>query len=71
MHIPWDFSLDALISREPAYLDAYVLLGEIYVKEGKTADAGKIYNRALSVEGTPESFRSHVMEKLDALKDNP
>jgi tetratricopeptide (TPR) repeat protein len=62
-------TLDALIARQPRYLDAYLLLGGIYEKEGKKGDAKKIYNRALALEGVPEGFRQHIREKLEALKN--
>jgi Tfp pilus assembly protein PilF len=62
-------TLDALIARQPRYLDAYLLLGGIYEKEGKKEDAKKIYNRALALEGVPEGFRQHIREKLEALKN--
>ena len=64
-------TLDALITRQPAYLDAYLLLAGIYEKEGKNEDVERVYNKALAVEGAPESFKDHVREKLELLKKNP
>jgi predicted Zn-dependent protease len=61
-------TLDALISRQPAYLDAYLLLAGIYEKSGKKEDAERVYNKALGLEGAPEGFRNHVRTKLEALK---
>jgi len=64
-------TLDALITRQPAYLDAYFLLADIHEKEGKNEDVERVYNKALAVEGAPESFKDHVREKLELLKKNP
>jgi tetratricopeptide (TPR) repeat protein len=64
-------TLDALITRHPAYLDAYLLLAEIYEKEGKKEDVERVYNKALAVEGAPESFRDHIRTKLGELKNKP
>ncbi|MFH0904321.1 MAG: tetratricopeptide repeat protein [Methanobacteriota archaeon] len=61
-------TLDALIIKQPACLDAYLLLAGIYEKEGKKEDAEKVYNKALTVERAPESFRNHVKTKLEELK---
>jgi Tfp pilus assembly protein PilF len=60
--------LDALITRQPAYLDAYFLLAGIYESQGGKEDAEKLYNKALTVERAPESFRNHVKTKLEELK---
>jgi tetratricopeptide (TPR) repeat protein len=64
-------TLDALIARQPSYLDAYLLLAGIYEKAGKKEDAEKVYNKALALEGAPEGFRNHIRAKLEALKDKP
>jgi len=61
-------TLDALIARQPAYLDAYLLLAGIYEKQGKKEDAEKVYNKALAIESAPEGFRKHVRTKLEELK---
>jgi len=62
-------TLDALIARQPAYLDAYLLLAGIYEKQGKKDDAERVYNKALAVERAPEAFSSHVRTKLEELKE--
>jgi tetratricopeptide (TPR) repeat protein len=62
-------TLNALIIKQPGYFDAYLLLGEIYEKEGKKGDAGKIYNSALALERAPESFRNHIRGKLESLRN--
>jgi tetratricopeptide (TPR) repeat protein len=62
-------TLDALIARQPAHLDAYLLLAGIYEKSGKKDDAEKVYNKALALEGAPENFRNLLRAKLQALKE--
>ncbi len=64
-------TLVTLIAGQPAYLDAYPLLGEIYEKEGKKEDAERVYTRAAALEGAPAGFRNHMRVKLDALKNGP
>lgn len=59
--------LDGLITRYPAYADAYVLLGGIYEKQGKKAEAEQVYNRGLSAEGIPNQYKIAMKARLDAL----
>jgi tetratricopeptide (TPR) repeat protein len=61
-------TLDALINRQTAYLDAYLLLAGIYEKQGKKEEAEKVYNKALAIERASEGFRNHVRTKLEELK---
>ena len=60
--------LDGLITRYPAYADAYVLLGGIYEKQGKKAEAEGVYNRGLAVEGIPNQYKVAMKARLEALK---
>ncbi len=60
--------LDGLISRYPAYADAYVLLGGIYEKQGKKAEAEGVYNRGLAVEGIPDQYKVLMKVRLETLK---
>ena len=62
-------TLNALITKQSGYFDAYLLLGRIYEKEGKKRDAEKIYNAALALERVPESFRKHIRGILESLKN--
>ena len=62
-------TLEALITKQPGYYDAYLLLGEIYEKEGKGVDAERIYNRALALEQAPEGFRRHIKAKRESLRN--
>lgn len=43
--------LDRLIARYPAYAEAYVLLGGIYEKQGKKAEAEEVYIKGIALEG--------------------
>ena len=63
--------LDGLITRYPAYADAYVLLGGIYEKQGKKAEAEKVYNKGLAVEGIPNQYKIAMKARLEALKGAP
>ncbi len=63
-------TLATLIAKQPTYIDAYALLGEVYEKEGKIEEAKRIYSKALAVEEAPEAFKSLIRGKLGALKDH-
>ena len=63
--------LDGLITRYPAYADAYVLLGGIYEKQGKKAEAEEVYNKGLAVEGIPDQYKVAMKARLEALKGAP
>jgi tetratricopeptide (TPR) repeat protein len=60
--------LDGLISKYPAYADAYVLLGGIYEKQGSKAEAEGVYHKGLAVEGMPDHYKVRMKVRLDALK---
>ena len=40
-----------LIENQPTYVDAYLMLGDIYEKQGNPEDAHAVYQQALSEEG--------------------
>jgi len=61
--------LDGLINQYPAYADAYVLLGAIYEKQEKKAQAEGVYNKGLAVDGMPDHYKVRMKSRLDALKD--
>jgi tetratricopeptide (TPR) repeat protein len=63
--------LDGLITKYPAYIDAYVLLGGIYEKQGKKAEAEGVYNKGLAAEGIPDKDKIHMKVRLNALKGSP
>jgi tetratricopeptide (TPR) repeat protein len=59
--------LEGLINRVPAYADAYLLLGDIYEKQGKKKEAEAIYLEALGKEGLSRNDRIRIDAKLKAL----
>jgi tetratricopeptide (TPR) repeat protein len=61
-------TLEGLIERQPAFAEAYILLGAIYQKQGKQPEAEKIYNKALETEGIPSSYKARIAVQLNALK---
>lgn len=63
--------LDGLITKYPAYTDAYMLLGGIYEKQGKKAEAMSVYAKGLAVEGIPDQYKLRMKLRLDALKGAP
>jgi tetratricopeptide (TPR) repeat protein len=60
-------ALDGLINQYPAYADAYVLLGAIYEKQEKKAQAEGVYSRGLAVEGMPDHFKVRMKARLQVL----
>ncbi|SPF33790.1 Tfp pilus assembly protein PilF [Syntrophobacter sp. SbD1] len=60
--------LDDLIARYPAYGDAYLLLGGIYEQQGSEAKAEEVYRQSLAAEGIPDSHKSRMKVRLDALQ---
>jgi len=61
-------TLQALIETQPAYADAYVLLGGTYERQGKKEEAEKIYKKALETDGIPERIKVRIAAQLEALK---
>src|SRR5208283_811517 len=63
--------LDGLITKYPAYADAYVLLGGIYEKQGKKAEDEGVYNKGLAADGIPDQYKVRMKKRLEALKGAP
>ncbi|HIJ76480.1 MAG TPA: tetratricopeptide repeat protein [Deltaproteobacteria bacterium] len=61
-------ALDDLIARYPAYVDAYLLLGEIYEQQGDKAKAEEVYKQGLAADGVPVNHKLRMKARLDALK---
>jgi tetratricopeptide (TPR) repeat protein len=53
-------TLQALLIRHPAYGEAYLLLGELYVKAGRVQEARQLFARALEVKELPETYRTRI-----------
>jgi Tfp pilus assembly protein PilF len=53
-------TLETLLARHPAYGDAYLLLGELYVKASKVHEARQLFARALEVKELPDAYRSRI-----------
>ena len=60
---------EALISRVPAYPDAYLLLAEIYEKQEKVEQSVKVYRQALAVEGISPKAKEYIKSQLEAMRD--
>lgn len=60
--------LESLIAKYPAYGDAYALLGGIYEKQGKKAEAEGLYKKGLAVEGIPDQYKTRMKMRLEWLK---
>jgi Tfp pilus assembly protein PilF len=58
--------LREVMGKAPAYGDAYLLMGDIYEKQGKKKEAGAIYREALGKEGLPRDARLRIDAKLRA-----
>jgi tetratricopeptide (TPR) repeat protein len=61
-------TLEALIEKQPAYADSYLLLGGIYEKQGKKGEAEKIYKKALETDGIPDQDKFRIRAELEALQ---
>jgi Tfp pilus assembly protein PilF len=59
--------MDGLINQYPAYADAYVLLGAIYEKQEKKAQAEGVYKKGLAVESIPDKYKVQMKARLQAL----
>jgi len=60
-------TLKSLIAHSPDYLDAYMLLGEIYEKQGKVNEAGTAYQQALQNPDLPVQNRMYIEQRIRAL----
>jgi Tfp pilus assembly protein PilF len=61
-------TLENLISRAPTYPDAYLLLADIYEKQRKKAQAVKVYQQALAVEGMSAKAKEYIKSRLEAVQ---
>jgi tetratricopeptide (TPR) repeat protein len=56
-----------MIPRQPAYANAYALLGLIFEKQGQVDDARAIYRQALAIKELPGRGRDLLEGRLQAL----
>jgi tetratricopeptide (TPR) repeat protein len=61
-------TLQALIERQPAYGDAYLLLGETYKQQGKQEEAEKVYKKAQGTDGISDQDKLRIAAQLEAMK---
>jgi len=61
-------TLEALVEKQPAYGDAYLLLGETYERLGKKKEAEKTYKKALDTDGIPDRYKSRIAAKMEAIR---
>ena len=62
-------TLRSLIERQPAYADAYLLLGSVFKSQGRKDEAEKVYMKALANEGIPGAHKARVAAQLKQLKE--
>jgi tetratricopeptide (TPR) repeat protein len=60
--------LESLVTGQPSYPDSYLLLGNIYEKQGRRAEAEQLYGKALANEQVPESYKLPIRAKLEELR---
>jgi tetratricopeptide (TPR) repeat protein len=60
--------LQDTVKRHPGYVDAALLLGEIYEQEGRKDSAKEIYSKALSSGRLSDQDSQHLRMKLQALE---
>ncbi len=60
--------LDDLITKYPTYADAYILLGGIYEKQGKGAEAERVYIKGIATEGIPNQYKVRMKFRLDTFR---
>ncbi|HSD50768.1 MAG TPA: tetratricopeptide repeat protein, partial [Candidatus Methylomirabilis sp.] len=53
-------TLQKLLQRHPTYGEAYLFLGELYVKAGKVQEARQLFERALEVKDLPDPYRTRI-----------
>jgi tetratricopeptide (TPR) repeat protein len=59
--------LRKIVDRNQPYSPAYVMLGTIYEKQGKTGEAKKVYRKAANNAELPEPDRAQFRDKLQSM----
>lgn len=66
----WDASLSVLkqiVSTDPSFTDAYLLMGEIYEGRAKKKEAKAVYLKGIASEDMPESDKNKLQLRLNRL----
>jgi tetratricopeptide (TPR) repeat protein len=66
----WDGAVAVLrkvIASNRTYVDAYLLMGEIYEDRGKRREARALYQQGLAVDGLSEKDRNQIARRLNSL----
>jgi len=61
-------TLNALLKMHPQYLTAVSFLADIYIKDGKTGEAVKVYQQALTVEGITPEDKMALQQSISSLQ---
>jgi len=60
-------TLRDVISQHPLFLDAYKLLADIYLRDGKRDEAVKVYRMALETKGIQENDKIALQQIVNSL----
>jgi len=63
-------TLQKLLKSNPEYISAVSFLADIYVKDGKTQEAIKVYQQALKTEGINEQDKAAIRQSILVLQQN-
>ncbi|MCL5124595.1 MAG: tetratricopeptide repeat protein [Deltaproteobacteria bacterium] len=60
--------LECIISRYPDYADAYILLGNLYEKQGKNIAAEKLFSKGIITGSVPDYYKAIMKNRLEKLR---
>ncbi len=63
-------TLKGIIDTHPQYLSAVSFLADIYIKDGNTTEAVKLYQKALKTEGLTSQDRLAIQQSIAALQQS-
>ena len=63
-------TLQKLLKSNPEYVSAVSFLADIYVKEGKTQEAIKIYQQALKAKEITEEDKNAIRQSIVSLQQS-
>lgn len=61
-------TLNGIIKKHPQYLTAVSFLADIYIKDGKTGEALKVYQQALKVNGLTNEDKMAIQQSISSLQ---